>query len=74
MNTPPLCIGDRVIVTQSYFGFPAGINGTLVYWYESTTQFCRVRLDVDGQVHSIPCEWLAKDDTAIEEYMRGMSA
>ena len=46
-------VGERIVLTQPMFGFPSGTGGTIVYAYPDRPEYYRVRLDTDGQVHSI---------------------
>jgi len=53
MPNPRFRLGDRIVLTKPMFGFPPGTGGTIVYAYADGPEYYRVRLDTDGQVHSI---------------------
>lgn len=74
METMPFQVNERIILIEPYFGFTPGTSGTVVYVYPTVQECYRVRLDMDGQVHSIPYSLLTRDKTMIEEHAHDLSA
>ena len=67
-------VGERVVLIEAVSGFPPGTRGTIVYAYADGTEYYRVQLDTDGQVHPISYASLAIQPFDAAEHAREASS